>query len=505
MLETGETRGEFVPEFEILGELGRGGVSVVYLARDRMLGRQVAIKVIDDRYVGDADALSRFRREARLLAKLQHPNIVPVYAARRLRDGRVALVMQHMQGPTLRELLRREGALSPEQARRILMDVGEALAYLHRRGIVHRDVKPENVYVDPDGTRAYLSDFGIAKPVDADSGLTMTGVVLGTPTYMSPEQIDGVWLNGQSDLYSLGMVGWELLTGQRPWAGEALYTVIYKQKNENLPPLARLRPGIPDSLREAVERALLKDRALRWPNMEAFLQQLRGPTLPGSAAPGSVLPVPAAVPLPVLAQPLAQEDLPTRMIRPAQVVDEVWRDATAVVRERTLARRRRMAAVTVVAGLSLGALTAAAALFARMRDRDPFVAAPPSTVEAPEPAREAPRTPPATDSPAPEPPSATPPAGEATPSPAAMPDSAKPEAAARAPAPAPRRDAGRAPARTAAASRPPRAAPPAETPRPRPQLLGTPVSQAVRTEPVRLLGEPRIREAPRGLVVIPRR
>jgi len=503
MLETGGMREDLVPEFEILGELGRGGVSVVYLARDRMLGRQVALKVIDDRYVGDSDALSRFRREARLLAKLQHANIVPVYAARRLRDGRVALVMQHMQGPTLRQLLRREGALSPEQTRRVLTDVGEALAYLHRRGIVHRDVKPENVYVDPDGARAYLSDFGIAKPVDADSGLTLSGVVLGTPTYMSPEQVDGSWLNGQSDLYSLGMVGWEMLSGQRPWAGEALYTVIYKQKNENLPSLARLRPDIPESLREAVERALLKDRALRWPNVEAFLQQLRGPALPVKVSAGSMLPVPVSGPVPVPVSPLALEDLPTRMIRPAQVVDEVWREASAVARERTLVRRRRLAAVTIVAGLSIGALMAAAALFARMRDLDPFVAAP--ATEVTEPARDEPRAPPATISPETEPPSGTAPAADSAPSPAASDDGMVLETAARVSPPARRRDAGRPPARTATASPSPRAAPPAEAPRAPPRLLGTPLGQEVRTEPVRLLGEPRIREAPRGLVVIPRR
>ncbi|MET0396056.1 MAG: serine/threonine-protein kinase, partial [Longimicrobiaceae bacterium] len=375
-------RDEFGPEFEILRPLGRGGVSVVYLARDRMLGRTVAIKVIDDRYLGDAEALDRFRREARLLAQLQHPCIVPVHAARRLADGRVALVMQHMEGPTLRELIRREGPLPFARAVQVLRDVADALAYLHRRGIVHRDVKPENIYVDPDGAHAFLADFGIAKPLDGDSGLTLTGVVLGTPTYMSPEQIDGAWLNGQSDLYSLGLVGWEMLTGKRPWGGETLYTVIYKQKHEYLPLLEQLRPGIPEPLRVAVERALLKDRALRWPGADAFLQQLGGPA-PAASAPADG--PAAAAPLPALPAP-AEEDALTTAFRPAVQVDEVWRATAAGVEQRTHARRRRTAVLATVAALTLGGLTATAALFATMGDGDPFVTFAPSAAATAEPA-----------------------------------------------------------------------------------------------------------------------
>jgi hypothetical protein len=528
-------RDEFGPEFEILRVLGRGGVSMVYLARDRMLGRTVAIKVVDDRFVGDAEAIGRFRREAQLLAQLQHPCIVPVHAARRLADGRVALVMQHMEGPTLRELIRREGPLPFARAEQVLRDVADALAYLHRRGIVHRDVKPENIYVDPDGTRAFLADFGIAKPVDGDSGLTLTGVVLGTPTYMSPEQIDGAWLNGQSDLYSLGLVGWEMLTGTRPWGGETLYTVIYKQKHEYLPLLEQLRPGIPEHLREAVERALLKDRALRWPGAEAFLQQLGGaaPPLPAPAdEPRALALVPAA-------PAVAQEDELTRVIRTAPQVDAVWHETTAAVEQRTHVRRRRTAVLATAAALTLGGLTAGAALFATMRDGEPFVAFAPSasTPAAAETGaaaiRPAPAAPAALPAPAASTQAATP-APEAAPPARAPADSAAPssapEAAPAQPAPRPaaaetarrtgrpaaetaRRRGGRgtgeaarrrrtpvrsagsrartpAPAAPAAAAPvPPQPAAEAAAAQPQllgePRLLGTPVNERVRTLPVR--------------------
>jgi predicted Ser/Thr protein kinase len=513
MHDIADIRDEFGPEFEILRLLGRGGVSVVYLARDRMLGRTVAIKVIDDRYLGDAEALDRFRREARLLAQLQHPCIVPVHGARRLADGRVALVMQHMEGPTLRELIRRQGPLPFARAEQVLRDVAEALAYLHRRGIVHRDVKPENIYVELDGTHAFLADFGIAKPLDGDSGLTLTGVVLGTPTYMSPEQIDGAWLNGQSDLYSLGLVGWEMLTGRRPWGGETLYTVIYKQKHEYLPLLEQLRPGIPEHLREAVERALLKDRALRWPGADAFLQQL-GPSAPAASAPSDE---PAAV-APVPALPAyAEEDALTTAFRPAAQVDEVWRATAAGVEQRAHARRRRTAVLATAAALTVGGLTATAALFATMGEGDRFATFAPSAAATPEPTGPAARP----SAPAvPVPAAATPPAPARPPvDTASTPDSARAVAAPRPtaaetapragrPAAKParsRRVGGTAqgPARrrrppTSAGGMAPRAsARPAATlpardvatPGPRvlgePKLLGIPIDQRERTVPVR--------------------
>jgi alpha-tubulin suppressor-like RCC1 family protein len=270
---------ELANEYELAGELGRGGSAVVYLARDRALGREVAIKVVTPR-AGADDAVARLAREARTVAQLQHPNIVAVYAVRRLRSGGLALVLQYVPGTTLRALIDREAPLPPDRAERVMRDVASALAYAHARGVVHRDVKPENVFVHADDGRALLADFGIARSGQQD-GLTMAGTALGTPAYMAPEQVDGDALDGRADLYSLGVVTWEMLTGRRPWEGESLYNVIYKQKHDELPPVEALRPGaVPPRLQYVVERMLQKRPAARWAGADGLLAQLRHAVLP---------------------------------------------------------------------------------------------------------------------------------------------------------------------------------------------------------------------------------
>ena len=260
-------------EYEILGELGRGATAVVYRARDRELGREVAIKVIRPKYADDGETVARLAREARTVAQLQHPNIVTLYAVRRTRDGSLALVMQLVPGRTLREVLNSRGACTFERTDRVLRDIASALSHAHARGFVHRDVKPENIFIDETTGQAMLSDFGVARSLEPDSELTATGTAIGTPSYMSPEQIDGTDLDGRSDLYSLGLVGWEMLTGQRPWDGEGLYSVIYKQKHEELPPIDELRRDTPDRLIYLVEGATRKDPAERWANAAEMLEQ----------------------------------------------------------------------------------------------------------------------------------------------------------------------------------------------------------------------------------------
>jgi TonB family protein len=273
---------ELDSDYEILSELGRGGVSIVYLARDRHLGRDVAIKVIRDAYADDPEALARLEREARTLARLNHPGIQVIHAAKRLPGGGLALVVQHIRGMTLKEALLRDGPFPADRATRVLADVAEALDYLATNGVVHRDIKPENIYIDEATGRAILSDFGIAKAVDHATDVTLAGTVIGTPAYMSPEQIDGAELDARSDLYSLGMVGYEILVGRRPWDGENLYSIIYKQKHEPLPPLESIRPDVPERLRRAIEGAIVKDRNLRWPTPRDFLDAL-------GATPGAVI------------------------------------------------------------------------------------------------------------------------------------------------------------------------------------------------------------------------
>lgn len=268
--------GDLTDEYTLLGELGRGGSAIVYKARDRALFRDVAIKVVRPRFAASADeAIARLEREARTVARLQHPNIVTVHAVKRLADGGLALVMQLVPGRTLKQAIQEDGPFAPARAEQVLKDVAEALAFAHSHGVVHRDVKPENVFLDSTTGRAMLSDFGIAHSSEFDSRLTMTGAAIGTPAYMAPEQIDGAPANARSDLYSLGLVTWEMLTGERPWEGEALYNVIYKQKHEALPAIDALRPGeVPARLQYIVERMLQKKPAARWAGADGVMAAL---------------------------------------------------------------------------------------------------------------------------------------------------------------------------------------------------------------------------------------
>jgi serine/threonine protein kinase/alpha-tubulin suppressor-like RCC1 family protein len=260
-------------EYEILRELGRGGTSVVYLARELATGDEVAIKQIRAKYIEDEEAVARFAREARFVAQLSHPNIIPVRRVVDLKRGGVALVMDHVPGRTLRDLIRETGSLPPDRAEQIIRDIAAALDVAHGMGIVHRDVKPENVFVDDTG-RAMLADFGLARAMDGDTQLTMAGVAIGTPAYMAPEQIDGNDLDARGDIYSLGLVAWEMLTGKRPWEGETLYAILYRQKYEQLPDVRDMRPDVPGRLANAIAVAIEKNRDSRWQTVSAFVEAL---------------------------------------------------------------------------------------------------------------------------------------------------------------------------------------------------------------------------------------
>lgn len=267
-------------EYEIVAELGRGGSAVVYRARDRVLGRDVAIKVVRGRPNGlDDELIARLGREARMVAQLQHPQIVSVHAVKRLPDG-LALIMQWVPGRTLKQTIIEEGPLVPARAESLLRDIASALAFAHAHGVIHRDVKPENIFLDAVSGRALLSDFGIASSREFDSRLTMTGTAIGTPTYMAPEQIDGAAADARSDVYSLGLVAWEMLTGHRPWEGESLYNVIYRQKHEMLRPIDDVRTDVPERLQYLIERALQKRPGARWAGADGLLAQLEGSVLP---------------------------------------------------------------------------------------------------------------------------------------------------------------------------------------------------------------------------------
>jgi TonB family protein len=276
---------ELDAEYEIVGELGRGGSAIVYHARDRELGRDVAIKVVRSNQADDSEAVTRLEREAKLVAQLRHPNIVPLLSIRHLADG-LALIMQHVPGRTLKRAIREDGPLPIAMVEHVVREIASALTYAHgRHGIIHRDIKPENIYLDEECGRALLSDFGIARSTEAESTLTLVGTALGTPAYMSPEQIDGTELDGRSDLFSLGLVAHEMLSGLQPWAGHNLYTVIYKQKHEELPALTTYRNDIPAYLLRAINGLLRKDRDERCSDAALLLAQLPNNVAPLSFAP----------------------------------------------------------------------------------------------------------------------------------------------------------------------------------------------------------------------------
>ncbi|MGZ8491504.1 MAG: serine/threonine-protein kinase, partial [Gemmatirosa sp.] len=277
---------ELAVHFELLGELGRGASAVVYHARDRRLGREVALKIVRTPpgvAHGDTEALARLSREASTMAQLDHPNNVRLHAVHPLKNG-LALEMPRVAGRTLKQLVVDDGALPPARAVAILRDVASALAYAHRRGVVHRDVKPANIFIDESTGRALLADFGVARLEDVDTRLTQTGVTVGTPAYMSPEQIDGLSLDGRADIYSLGLVGWELLTGHRPWEGEPLLTVLQRQQHDALPPIETVRaeelPSVPRALEYVIERMMQKRADARWPDADTVIAQLTRPSLP---------------------------------------------------------------------------------------------------------------------------------------------------------------------------------------------------------------------------------
>ena len=263
-----------IPHYDLLDELGRGGMAVVYLARERATGEEVAIKLVDARLAGDVEAAQRFAREAYTVARLRHPNLVRTLHVETLGGRAVAIVNAYIRGRTLRAVLRAAGALRFEVAIGVLRDVASGLAHAHDARVVHRDVKPENIFLEDGTDRGLLADFGIARPLDGDSQLTVAGAAVGTPTYMAPEQVDGLAPDPRTDVYALGLVGWEMISGRRPWQGESLYGVLHHQKHDRLPSLASIRPDIPAFLLAAIEGALHKAPEDRWRDAGEFLAQL---------------------------------------------------------------------------------------------------------------------------------------------------------------------------------------------------------------------------------------
>jgi eukaryotic-like serine/threonine-protein kinase len=252
-------------------KLGSGGMSTVYLARDETLERWVAAKVLHREISDQPDQIERFRREARAVAQVSHPNVVAVIDAGE-DGGRPYIVFEYCDGETLKERIERLGKLPLDEAAAYAIEVGRGLQAAHARRLVHRDVKPQNVLIDSEG-RAKVTDFGIARELEQD-GLTATGRVLGTTDYVSPEQAMGHGVDARSDIYSLGVLLYEMLTGEVPFRAENLVGVAMKHVNERMPDVQAKRPEVSSALAAVVERATEKNPDKRYPDMNAMLTDL---------------------------------------------------------------------------------------------------------------------------------------------------------------------------------------------------------------------------------------
>jgi serine/threonine-protein kinase len=286
----------FADRYELVEEIGRGGMAEVFLARDRLLSRNVAVKVLSSGFATDPTFVARFRLEAQSAASLNHPHIVAVYDWGEEGDT-YFIVMEYVAGRTLRDVLRTYGRLPAMEAARIGAEIADALSFAHRHGVIHRDVKPGNVLITPDGT-VKVADFGIARAEEGD-GLTKTGAVMGTATYFSPEQAQGFALDGRSDVYALGVVLYEMVTGVPPFTADNPVSVAYKHVREAPIPPSQVTPEVPGAIDRIVLTAMAKDPDGRYQSAGDLRADLlrfeRGRPLVGGP------PTPVPIPVPVAA------------------------------------------------------------------------------------------------------------------------------------------------------------------------------------------------------------
>jgi serine/threonine-protein kinase len=257
--------------YRVEARIATGGMSTVYRGIDVRLGRPVALKVMDTRYAGDQQFLTRFHREARAIASLKHPGLVAIYDQGN-DPTHPFLVMELIEGGTLRELLRERGPMPPHAAVAVLRPVLGGLGVAHRAGLVHRDIKPENVLISDDG-EVKLVDFGLVRAI-AEAGITSTSVILGTAAYLSPEQVLGADTGPRSDVYSAGIMAFELLTGTTPFTGDSAITVANQRLDQDVPPPSSVIDGVPDQFDDFIARATARDPDGRFADAAAMSAEL---------------------------------------------------------------------------------------------------------------------------------------------------------------------------------------------------------------------------------------
>ncbi len=258
--------------YELEELIGTGGMSSVYRAHDQLLDRKVALKVLHQHFTADAEYVERFRREARAVATLSHPNIVTVID-RGEHEGRQFIVFEYVEGENLKRLIERRGPAPVTTALELAMQIARGLSFAHGQGLVHRDVKPQNVLMNGDG-QAKVTDFGIARSLDVQHGMTQTGTVLGTADYIAPEQAQGQRVDEHTDVYSLGVVLYEMLLNEVPFPGENFVAVAMRHINEEPPSIRARRPDVPRRVEAAVHRAMAKDPHARFQTMAEFCHEL---------------------------------------------------------------------------------------------------------------------------------------------------------------------------------------------------------------------------------------
>ncbi|MCA9930849.1 MAG: serine/threonine protein kinase, partial [Anaerolineales bacterium] len=285
--------GKQLGPYQIVAPLGEGGMAAVYKAYQPSIDRYVALKVLPRHFADDPEFIQRFKQEARVIANLQHPHILPVHDFGEA-EGYTYMAMRFIRGGELSEWMQTNAPISLPQIRRIITQIGDALDYAHSQNIIHRDIKPSNVLIDERGN-CLLTDFGLAKMMETSVKLTRTGGILGTPAYMSPEQGMGQGVDHRSDIYALGVILYEMVTGRPPYQAETPMAIMIKHIQAPLPPPNQYNPDLPESVERVILKALAKNKEDRFATAGEMVQALQRATEQPTIATGAEPPTIAGI------------------------------------------------------------------------------------------------------------------------------------------------------------------------------------------------------------------